>query len=979
MRLTHKILILALLPLTFGGALILFAGFYFNVRALLDEAELRTHLQVQVHAQEMQSFFESHIRTMDVLAASKVFRQGNLSEILPQLKQWEGRLPDVESLYYNELDGTVHSADGNTFSVADRYYFPAIQRGETVISKPIVSRATGVPVVLILVPVFDEQGKRIAALGGTIRISKLIEKVKDIRVGSTGFAILIDDEDNLISGSLEDAKGQKMKNAILHSVNGYMEGNGNVSLGGEACHVHWGRISPGKWRLALVSKEAEELSKVKRSTQVTVLMLAGTGLLAIFLALVLCKFLLTPIRRLMEVQRRMASGDLSARADESSADEFGDLSRSFNKMLDSIAEANNRLNDSEVMLRGVFNVAPAVIGILGPDRVIREINEGTFPLLGYTREELIGKNIAILYAVNDEYESRVAFLYSDLDKNGKASAEGRLRRKDASFVDVLLGLSMLRPDDPGAGTVVVIVDITARKLAEKALREREEEFRTVFEFAPWSMVVTDAEHRYVDVNSKFCEFSGLPREQIVGRRFDELPELFRMEESEKQDALMRKTREQGYLEEEEMTLVRPSDGKRVFVIISSRSINIAGRHNNISMIMDISERKKLEEQLRQSQKMEAIGYLAGGVAHDFNNMLQAILGYSGLALDKLRQDSPAFMPLTEVQKAGERAAALTRQLLAFSRQQLLDMAPLDLNSVLEELVKMIKRLIHENIELCIELGKIRVVNADRSQLEQVIVNLCVNARDAMPDGGQLLIETENVSFDAKYCASNEWAKEGDYVCLSVTDSGRGIEPKVLEHIFDPFFTTKGLGEGTGLGLSTVYGIIRQHEGMIRVYSEVDKGTRFNIYLPVSNEPCGETMRNTEATESPALGGHQTILFAEDEEQIRELNQIVLEDAGYRVLTAADGEEALRLYHEHKGKVDLLFLDVVMPKKGGRVVLDEIRALNPEVKCLFTSGYSVNAIHTNFILHSGISLLQKPYTGSELLRAIQRALAGSNEK
>jgi two-component system, cell cycle sensor histidine kinase and response regulator CckA len=301
----------------------------------------------------------------------------------------------------------------------------------------------------------------------------------------------------------------------------------------------------------------------------------------------------------------------------------------------------------------------------------------------------------------------------------------------------------------------------------------------------------------------------------------------------------------------------------------------------------------------------------------------------------------------------------------------LQLEPQDLNLVIGDLLKMLHRLIGEHIELVvIPDHELWAVNADRGQLEQVLMNLCLNARDAMPEGGRLIIETGNIKLDDVYCSQHDWGKPGRYMRLSVTDSGCGMDQETKSRIFEPFFTTKEEGRGTGLGLATVYGIVSQHNGMINVYSEVGKGSKFNIYLPaieqVEFEPISEA-------EVPVSGGRETILLAEDDEQLRFLALEILRQAGYRVLPAFDGEDALRLYHEYGREIDLLVLDVVMPRKGGRVVYDEIRTVRSDIRCLFMSGYSENAVHTNFILDHGLKLIQKPFKNDDLLRSVRRVL------
>ncbi len=382
-----------------------------------------------------------------------------------------------------------------------------------------------------------------------------------------------------------------------------------------------------------------------------------------------------------------------------------------------------------------------------------------------------------------------------------------------------------------------------------------------------------------------------------------------------------------------------------------------------------TDREELQRQLLQSQKMEAIGQLAGGVAHDFNNMLQVILGHAQMLGEEfsgghVRED------LEGILEAAGRASDLTRQLLLFSRRQVMSMSTLDFNELVENSLKMIRRLIGEHIRLeWLPGSSVGSIEADAGMIEQVLMNLCLNARDAMPSGGVLTIESMSVIIDSTYCAGHAWAVPGRYVLLQVTDTGVGMSRETMERVFEPFFTTKEREKGTGIGLATVYGIVKQHDGMINAYSEEGKGSTFKVYLPVSELKAEEVGVRLDGAVS---GGEETILLAEDDDLVRNLAEKILAKAGYSVITVADGEEAV--YEFRRGpEVDLLLLDVIMPKMGGDRVTKEIRKTDPGVKVLYTSGYSENAVHTDFVLHDGLSLLQKPYSADELLRSVRRIL------
>jgi nitrogen-specific signal transduction histidine kinase/CheY-like chemotaxis protein len=387
---------------------------------------------------------------------------------------------------------------------------------------------------------------------------------------------------------------------------------------------------------------------------------------------------------------------------------------------------------------------------------------------------------------------------------------------------------------------------------------------------------------------------------------------------------------------------------------------------------DVTERRQLEEQLRQAQKMEAVGQLAGGVAHDFNNQLTIISGYSDLLLEGLAPGDPHWEPLCEIKSAGERSAGLTRQLLAFSRRQLLAPRILDLNAVAADAEKMLRRLIGEDVALVTALDPaLGTVRADPGQVEQILLNLAVNARDAMPTGGQLTIKTCNVELDDGYVQSHPDARPGPHVLMAVTDTGCGMPPEVKARIFEPFFTTKGQGKGTGLGLATVYGIVRQSGGHIGVYSEVGVGTTFKVYLPREGLPAGAAKSRSGQLAPPQ--GTETVLLVEDESGVRALTRQVLSKCGYRVLEAAGAGEAVKAAAGASGPIHLLVSDVVMPGPSGRVVANRVAELHPGVRVLFMSGYTDDEVVRHGVLQEGVNFLQKPFSPIALARKVREVL------
>jgi PAS domain S-box-containing protein len=502
-----------------------------------------------------------------------------------------------------------------------------------------------------------------------------------------------------------------------------------------------------------------------------------------------------------------------------------------------------------------------------------------------------------------------------------------------------------------------------RKRGEEALRAREAHYRTILENIGDGVLITDRQGRYLDVNPRACEVTGYPREELLRLNTTDtyLPEeragvLPRLAEIARSGSA-------SY----ERSLLR-KDGAVITVDVNARALP-AG--NLLATLRDVTDRKRLEEQLRQAQKMEAVGRLAGGVAHDFNNVLTAIFGYADLLTEEFPAGSPARQDLEEIRKAATRASALTRQLLAFSRQQVLAPVVLSVNDLVEDVDKMLRRLLGEDVELRVTLARdAGNARADPGQLQQVIMNLVVNARDAMPTGGKLLIETADAELTEQYAELHQQVIPGPYVMLAVSDTGVGMDAQTKARIFEPFFTTKEKGKGTGLGLSTVYGIVKQSGGYIWVYSESGHGTTFKVYLPRVDAPAEPQAPPREAT---TLTGTETILLAEDDEILRPLTKGLLAKLGYTVLDAESAEQALAVAGARQGLIHLLVADVVMPGGSGRELARRLAQSRPETRVLYVSGYTDDAIVHHGMLEPGLNFLQKPFTPAALARKVREVL------
>ncbi len=633
-------------------------------------------------------------------------------------------------------------------------------------------------------------------------------------------------------------------------------------------------------------------------------------------------------------------------------------------------EAEARLQESEERFRRAFEDAPVGMALVGLDERFLQVNEALCRILGYPAARLLEMTVPQVTHPDDvaaEESQKLRLLRGD---GGAFQMEKRYLHADGHVVWGALSVSAVAgPDGKPRYYIGQLEDVTERRRAEEALRQSEERFRALIENASDLLVVFDEQGTITMVSPAVREALGWSPEEMLGRpggdfiHPDDLPEAARVlaEVVASPSRAVRAT-----------IRLRHRDGSWRVIQTSLRSLlDVPSVRGIVSNGRDVTEQRQLEQRLLQAQKLEGVGRLAGGVAHDFNNLLVAILGYAQFLEEGIRSGRPSLDDLAEIREAGEQARDLTRQLLAVARRQVVEPRVMDLNDVLRDAERLLRRVLGEDVALTVvPAADLWRVKADPAQVQQILLNLAVNARDAMPQGGKLTLETANALLDERYAEAHPGVRPGPYAVLAVSDSGVGMSPEARAHLFEPFFTTKPPGEGTGLGLATVYGIVKQAGGHVSVRSEPGRVTSFRIYLPRSEEVAA-TLEPRPAPRDHV--GTETVLLVEDAPAVRELAARALAESGYRVLQARNGREALEAAEAEAGPVHLLRTDVVMPDMSGQKLAERLRQLRPATRVLYMSGYTENTIIHHGVLDPGVNFLPKPFTPTSLQEKVRQVL------
>ena len=977
-----QLLLLAFIVAIPAACIIVYSGIQTRNDAIHD-ARVETQRLVANIAAEQQNLINSAQQLSIALAQLPEVKRHNSVKVESILRDILKLNTQYSNIFIADLKGWVWASAVPTkppFVISDRRYFKnALASGQLSSGEFVISRATTHPVFNISYPLKNDRGtlEGIISVGLDLRAFK--EVLERAKLSDGANFVLLDHKGIVLYRAVgsTDHFGKPYDPALFKLMQESRDEDTFFGISGFT-----GKPNIITYRKLRLPGEQEPYMYVRAGILATAaladankMLIRNLSLFTAFLLLAIHfawlvgkRSIADRITLLEKASKNLAAGNLNVRvSDLVSGGELGRLGQTFDAMASQLLQREQALVESERNYRQIFNTTTDAIMVHDVESGnIIEINKTVEEMYGYSREEILNQHALDLRLGESPYSMQDALKWIH-----KAFAEGpqhfewRSKKKngDMFWTEVVLSPTRIGGE---RRVLAVVRDITERKRAQVALTSQNLKNETILSAASDGIHILDIDGNVLQTNEAFCRMLGYTVDEMKNMNVSQWDVQWSAEElKERIPNQMNK-----HLVFE--TKHRRSDNRVIDVEISSVGVEIAGKPMLFNSARDITERKHLEEQLRQSQKMESIGILAGGVAHDFNNILSAIVGYGYMAQMMLKEDPKTRGYIDEMLASANRAAELTRGLLAFSRKQVIKPLFVDLNDILRNIDKMLRRIIGEDIELSTVLSSRKLpVLVDVGQMEQVLMNLVTNARDAMPDGGHLTIKTDMVNVDSHYAETHFSQNAGTYVVLTVSDTGVGMDQGTKKNIFEPFFTTKAVGKGTGLGLSMVYGIVKQHNGNMRVYSEEGKGTIFKIYLPIA-------AAHREALSEPKIdtlpvGKGETIIIAEDEQHIRTSMKLILQDNGYKIIEAENGEEAVKKFKDNKGTVSLILLDVIMPVKNGREAYEEIKDKDPAVKTIFMSGYSDDIISKKGLLEESFDLISKPINPDTLMRKIREVL------
>jgi PAS domain S-box-containing protein len=973
-----------------AAGIIVYSGIQFR-NLLLDDARSETLKLADRIATEQQNLVAGAEQLMTALAQLPEVKGRDAARVEPILRELRKLNPMYSNIIIADLKGIVWATAvpvKPSFVVNDRRYFRnALASGQLSSGEYVVSRATDKPAFNLAYPLKDNNGKIIGVISVGFVIDQYRQQLGRLQFPSGTSFVLSDHQGVVLSRAInpEPYIGKQYPADDFRKMKEGPEAETTIRAGiaGDKRIISYRKMrlaaekTPYMYVTVGIPVEVA-VQKANRALLYNMTLLTSFLVLACIGAVLIGKCSIVDRFRVLEnASRRLAAGELHVRvSDLVVGGELGNLGQTFDAMADELA----RREAERDRLVSILETTTDVVSMATPEGKIIYLNRAGRELTGIGEQPV---SDVLIPQIHPKWAAELIMKEGITTAIREGTWEGETALLDGNGLEVPVSQVILsHRDAQGNQSYIstIMRDISERKQAEDALKERKFFFKESQRSASIGSYKADFIADNWESSEVLDTIFGIDRNYV--RSIQGWLDIVHPNDRDMMDQYVREeVISQRKPFSKEYRIIRKNDGETRWVN-GLGEVKFDSNGNSLSLfgtIQDITERKhaeeekaRLEAQLRQAQKMESVGRLAGGVAHDFNNMLGVILGHAELALMKIDPAHPLHANLEEIRKAAERSADLTRQLLAFARKQTVAPKVLDLNETVAGMLNMLQRLIGEDIHLNWQPGAdLWPVKVDPSQIDQIMANLCVNARDAISGVGKITIETGNSALDEDYCAHHTGSVPGKYVLLTMSDDGCGMDKETLSHLFEPFFTTKGMGKGTGLGLATVYGIVKQNSGYINIDSEPGQGTTFTIYLPRNTDKSEQAW--TEGAAEPNLRGHETILLVEDEPTILELTTEMLTTQGYTVLAASTPGEAIRLAREHAGKIHLLLTDVVMPEMNGRDLANNLLSLYPHLKRLFMSGYTADVISNHGVLDEGVNFIQKPFSMQALAAKVRKVL------